>query len=89
MVRIDVETMVWSRAPRNMPIISPVMMVRICRWVYSPDSDWVAVADWWAGVVIARHHNGCPRQLLNSHAPSMSSVFGKVGCWVVRPGLVG
>src|SRR4051794_6551823 len=35
-VRIDVLTIVWSRAPRNMPSISPDRIVRICRWVYSP-----------------------------------------------------
>jgi hypothetical protein len=28
MVRIDVETMVWSRAPRNIPIISPAKIAR-------------------------------------------------------------
>src|SRR5665647_3424261 len=33
MVRIAVATMVWSRAARNMPIISPPRIVRIWRWV--------------------------------------------------------
>jgi hypothetical protein len=56
-VRIDVETIVWSRAPRNMPIISPAMMVRICRWVYSPVSDGGAVAA--AEVDIAVQSIGC------------------------------
>jgi hypothetical protein len=30
-VRIDVATMVWSSAARNMPSINPERMVRICR----------------------------------------------------------
>ena len=31
-VRIAVETIVWSSAARNMPSISPDRIVRICRW---------------------------------------------------------
>jgi hypothetical protein len=38
MVRIDVLTMVWSSAPRNIPSSSPVRIVRICAWEYSPVS---------------------------------------------------
>ena len=45
MVRMEVDTMVWSSAPRNMPIIRPVMMVRIWRCVYSPASEGVVEAD--------------------------------------------
>ena len=33
MVRIDVATIVWSSAARNMPIISPDRIVMICRWL--------------------------------------------------------
>ena len=33
MVRIAVATMVWSSAPRNIPIIRPPRIVRIWRWV--------------------------------------------------------
>ena len=33
MVRIEVATMVWSRAPRNIPIMSPPRIVRIWRCV--------------------------------------------------------
>src|SRR6185503_3862139 len=66
-VRIAVETMVWSRAPRNMPIIRPVMMVRIWRWVYSPDSGG-AVADREGDVDIGSHPIGCPRQPMKSSA---------------------
>src|SRR6188472_4085275 len=36
MVRIAVATMVWSSAARNMPIISPMRMVTIWRWVSGP-----------------------------------------------------
>ena len=36
MVRIEVLTMVWSRAPRNMPSISPDRIVTTWAWVYSP-----------------------------------------------------
>src|SRR3954468_20802984 len=36
MVRIDVETIVWSRAPRNMASMSPLMIRRICWCEYSP-----------------------------------------------------
>ena len=48
MVRIDVLTMVWSSAPRNMPSISPERIVRIWACVYSPvsagaGSDLVAI----------------------------------------------
>ncbi|CAD5990288.1 protein of unknown function [Agreia sp. COWG] len=39
MVRIDVPTMDWSRAARNMPAISPKMMNWICRGdSFPPDS---------------------------------------------------
>ena len=38
MVRIDVLTMVWSSAPRNIPSSSPVRIVRTWAWVYSPVS---------------------------------------------------
>ena len=38
MVRIDVLTIVWSSAPRNIPSISPDRIVRIWAWVYSPVS---------------------------------------------------
>ncbi len=43
-VRIAVLTMVWSRAPRNIPIIRPTRIVRIWAWVYTPDSDGMAAA---------------------------------------------
>src|SRR4051794_22993550 len=65
MVRIAVETMVWSSAPRNIPIIRPVMIVRICAWVYSPDSDAAVDAGCCGGVVIAPHPIGCLRQPMN------------------------
>ena len=60
MVRIAVETIVWSSAPRNMPIIRPVMMVRIWRWVYWPDSAGGTLASETDD--IALHSIGCPRQ---------------------------
>src|SRR4029079_15432449 len=63
-VRIAVETIVWSRAPRNIPLITPVMMVRICRWLYSPDADEGEVED-FAAEDIVPHSIGCSRQPLN------------------------
>ena len=33
MVRIEVETIVWSSAASSMPAISPIRIVRICAWV--------------------------------------------------------
>src|SRR5689334_16146505 len=44
MVRIADATMVWSRAARNMPIIRPTRIVRICRWVRGPSVAAGAVA---------------------------------------------
>src|SRR6476469_9511489 len=40
-------TMVWSRAARNIPIIRPTRIVRICRWVSGPEgrSGLVAASD--------------------------------------------
>ena len=38
MVRIDVPTMDWSSAARNMPRSRPDRIVRTWAWVYSPDS---------------------------------------------------
>ena len=35
-VRIAVETTVWSRAARNIPIIRPMRIITICRWVKPP-----------------------------------------------------
>ena len=32
MVRIEVETIVWSSAASSMPTINPIRIVRICRW---------------------------------------------------------
>jgi hypothetical protein len=45
MVRMAVATMVWSSAARNMPIIRPMRMVTICRWVSGPAGASTAVAD--------------------------------------------
>ena len=42
MVRIDVATMDWSRAARNIPSRRPERMVRIWAWVYSPVSSSLA-----------------------------------------------
>src|ERR1700712_3692040 len=39
MVRIDVPTMDWSSAARNMPSSSPERIVRIWACVYSPESS--------------------------------------------------
>ena len=36
MVRMEVETMVWSSAARNIPDIRPPMMIRIWRWLRLP-----------------------------------------------------
>src|SRR5690349_15079826 len=36
MVRMADATMVWSRAARNIPIIRPMRIVMICRWVNGP-----------------------------------------------------
>src|SRR5690349_5576966 len=44
MVRIAVATMVWSRAARNMPIISPTRIVTIWRWVRGPSGRAGAAA---------------------------------------------
>src|SRR6476469_7479098 len=44
MVRIADATIVWSRAARNMPIIRPTRIVRICRWVSGPSVAAGAVA---------------------------------------------
>src|SRR4051794_27711048 len=41
MVRIAVETMVWSSAARNMPSIRPDRISMICRYVRGPDSSVV------------------------------------------------
>ena len=39
MTRIAEATMVWSRAARNIPIISPMRMVTICLWVNGSSRD--------------------------------------------------
>ena len=36
MVRMAVATMVWSSAARNMPIIRPMRIVTIWRWLSGP-----------------------------------------------------
>src|SRR6476661_8280818 len=43
-VRIAVLTIVWSRAPRNIPSIRPDRIVSTWAWVYSPVSAEVALA---------------------------------------------
>src|SRR6478735_5823335 len=43
-VRIAVATIVWSRAARNIPIIRPIRIVTICRWVRGPSGRAGAVA---------------------------------------------
>src|SRR3954453_4912853 len=68
MVRIEVLTIVWSRAPRNMPIINPTRMVRIWAWVYSPVSLGLGGASGRlaeVGVLIESRVYRCPRQLLS------------------------
>ena len=45
MVRIEVATIVWSSAARNMPAIRPDRIVMICRWLISPDAAF-AGAGW-------------------------------------------
>src|SRR6478735_899901 len=45
MVRMDVATMVWSSAARNMPSIRPPRIVRISRWVGGTNVE----AFVWAG----------------------------------------
>src|SRR5215475_3909731 len=44
MVGSAVATIVWSRAARNMPIISPDMITRICRWLNPPGSSAITGA---------------------------------------------
>ena len=44
MVGSAVETIVWSRAARNMPSISPDMITRIWRWVNPVSSTGGAIA---------------------------------------------
>ena len=46
MVRIEVATIVWSSAARNMPAIRPDRIVRICRWLSSPRRR-SARRRWW------------------------------------------
>jgi hypothetical protein len=33
------DTMVWSSAARNIPIINPARIVKICLWVSGPVGD--------------------------------------------------
>ncbi len=50
-VRMAVETTVWSSAARNIPIIRPMRIITICRWV-KPPSLCADVALRVAGVVM-------------------------------------
>src|SRR6478735_9390185 len=71
MVRIDVLTIVWSRAPRNMPIIRPTRIVRIWACVYSPVSLGAGGAVGRlpeVGVLIESRVYRCLRQPLDSRA---------------------
>src|ERR1700733_2238193 len=55
-VLIAVETIVWSRAARNMPITRPDRIVRIWRWVSAPSGDELAGGEsaWRVGAVVMR-----------------------------------
>src|ERR687884_1079666 len=44
MVRIDVATIVWSRAARNIPDISPARMMTIWRWVKDDGAPFATAA---------------------------------------------
>jgi hypothetical protein len=52
MVRMAVDTTVWSRAARNMPSISPDRIVRIWRWVKTPLESGAAAARRSAAAVV-------------------------------------
>src|SRR5829696_8609107 len=54
MVLIAVETTVWSRAARNIPIIRPTRIVRISRWLKPSAADPPARASWRVDVAAIR-----------------------------------
>src|SRR4051794_25845411 len=81
MVRIDVLTMVWSSAPRNIPSSSPVRMVRTCAWVYSP----VSTGDGAALVAIGNEpRRGGPRPVRRVWTVS-AATRGRFSWTVVAP----
>ena len=53
MVRIEVETMVWSSAASSMPDINPMMITVIWRWVSPPEPLAPVWADGPAGAACA------------------------------------
>src|SRR3954447_23996580 len=83
MGRIDVLTIVWSRAPRNMPSSSPERIVRIWRWVYSPVSSGDGAPSTWSLVAIGNHSSAVPH--LRRVSPVSATTQGRFSWALVAP----